>query len=86
MNVVFSVRNQERQRREMFDNLTMGLRLGEALEKFLQYQSSAKHRSCFQRTPKLVNLRNIGRYIAPQRQRPDGCIDQYVQSRDRSFL
>jgi hypothetical protein len=66
MNVVFSIRNQKRQCGEMVDDLTVRLRLRETLQEFLQYQPRAINGSCLERSPKFVNLRNIGRRIAAQ--------------------
>ena len=52
----------------MLDYLTMSLRPGETLQKFLKYQACAKDGALLQQSPEFVNLGNIRRRIAPQGQ------------------
>jgi len=70
----------------MTDDLLVCFGLRKALQEFLQHQSCAVNATCVERPPQFINFGQIGRRIAPQRERPDAGVDKYAQSRDRSVL
>ena len=81
--MIAPVRDQERQCREVTDNLFVCFGLNESLQEFLQYESRAVNVAGVERSPQLIDFGQIGRRIAPQRERPDTGVDKYTQSRDR---
>lgn len=86
-NVVIPIRDQQRERREMPDDLVVRFRAGETLEKFLEYQSRRHHPvAALQRTFEGTDFSDVFRPVAAQQQRPDTRVDEQAHRRDLSLL
>jgi hypothetical protein len=86
-NVILSVRDQQRKCRKAIHNLVSRFWSGKALKQLLQNEPSGHDAlTGLQGAPECAHLRNIGRLIAAQHQRPDARVYEEAQRRDLSFL
>ena len=87
LDVIVTVWDQQRQRRESIDNPATGARTGKALQQLLQHKPGRdQHLAGFDGAPQFMHFRRRRRGIAPERQGPDAGIDEQVQPRERSAL
>ncbi len=80
--VVLAIRLEEGQGGESFNQLATRLGPGEALQQFLEYQTSCEHLVCaLKRTSKYLNGLCQTFSVAAEGQRPDGRIDEQAHDR-----
>ena len=81
-NVIFPVGIQERKCGKAFDDLPFVLGTRESLQEFLQDQPRAQNPIArFEGLNERVHLRDIGRSVTTQQQRPDAGVNEKIQVR-----
>lgn len=84
--MIVSVRYEEWQRREVFNDLLVGFWLGETLQQLLEDKAGAEHRACPECAAQLADFGERWRTVAAKRERPDTGIYENAQFRERSAL
>ena len=87
LDVILTIRHDQRQRRETIQDLIARLRASKPLKNFLQYEPGGVDGfPCAERRDESTHLRQVPRGIPPQSQRPDARVDEQFHPRERSAL
>jgi hypothetical protein len=87
IDVVEAIWDQQWKRGEFVDEVLSITGTCKALQQLLQHKSSGYHRiTIAQSITERANLRLRFVGVAPERKRPNACIDQYRHRRERSAL
>jgi hypothetical protein len=87
LNVILTIRHDQRQGRKPRDDLIPAPGTGKTLQQFLQHEASGEQRLAgFERPDQHTDFRNPVRLVAPQRERPDAGVHKETHARLRSAL
>jgi hypothetical protein len=85
--MIVAIWRQQRHRGKTIQNLIATLWPEETLKQFLKNEARGQKRfTAFDGADQHPDLAARSRRVAPERQRPDTCIDEETQSRDRPAL
>ena len=87
VNVVIAIGDEERYCGKPIQNFRPSFRTRKALKDLLEHEARCNNRLArFNRSDQRLHFRHRSRRIAPERKRPNACVNEQAQSRRRSAL
>jgi hypothetical protein len=87
LDVIIAIGDKKRHCRKPIQNLRPSFRTRKALQDLLEHEARCNNRLArFNGSDQRPHFRHRGRRIAPERKRPNTCVNEKAQSRRRSAL